>query len=158
MKVAFIIVVCVLLFIVVMVSFFAYLGSKYSASVVDRTLDVINEESPYRRDSGPVRPNNDFLAKDKEEEKLKQEELEKAMGGTGVAKYMPPERVAVLSQEIKIVGVAKPVGFWSRFIMNQKLGFMLALGGLQNDSKNGYWVNLIKAQAASQSKEQGRGR
>lgn len=157
MKIAFIIMACVLLLIVAIMGLFAYLGSKYSASAVDRTLNIINDESPYRRDPGPVRPNNDFLAKDKVEEKRKQEELAQTMGG-GVSKYVPPERVAALSEEVRIVGVAKPLGFWTKFVMNQKLGFMLALGGLQNDSKSSYWVNVIKAQAASQGKEQGRGR
>jgi hypothetical protein len=141
-------------------AFFAYLAGRYSGASVGKMLNTINDESPYRKEQAPVRPNNDFLSKDKVEEKRQQEELEKAMG-VGVTKYMPPERVAKMSQEVqetRIVGVAKPLGFWTKFVMSQKIGFMLALGGLQNESKSGYWVNVIKAQAASQSKEQNRGR
>jgi hypothetical protein len=75
--------------------------------------------------------------------------------------YDPEEKglAAAKKDDLQIVGVAKPVGFWSRLIRNQKLGFMIALAGLQhNPSSKGYWVNLIKAQAISQGKEQGKGR
>ena len=57
----------------------------------------------------------------------------------------------------KIVGLAEPQGFWSKFVMSQKMGFLLARMNSQ-DKSGGFWANLIKAQDMSQGKDKGRGR
>lgn len=62
------------------------------------------------------------------------------------------------SQSNKIVGLAKPKGFWSRFIMGEKLGYIMARIQAAENKKGGFWVNLINAQSMSQGKDQGRGR
>ena len=61
-------------------------------------------------------------------------------------------------EEGKIVGVVKPKGFWSKFIMSQKLGFMFARFTASENKGEGFWTNLIKAQDISQGKDKGRGR
>ena len=136
-------------------SFFSYLARKYHQRMSQRRMRALEEESPYRRKTPPPRTNrNDFLSRDKLAEKKKQQEIE-----SGVVLYDPERRNEIgRADDIEIVGVAEPKGFWSKFVMNQKIGYIMARANFQNKSQSGYWVNLIKAQAASQSKEQGRGR
>ena len=61
-------------------------------------------------------------------------------------------------EEGKIVGVVEPKGFWSKFIMNQKLGFIFARVAASENKGEGFWTNLIKAQDISQGKDKGKGR
>jgi hypothetical protein len=153
-----IIAIIVLGIVIGIMSLFAHLANKYYARVQRKRLQAIDEASPYRYKKPPPLKSHkdDFRVKDKVAEKRKQEEVER-----GVVRYDPNEQEAASqsqNQDVEIVGLAKPVGFWSKFVMSQKLGFIMARMNLQKSSGNGYWVNLIKAQASSQSKEQGKGR
>ena len=143
-----------ILLVVVMV-FFSYLATYYRVKESKRRLAAIDKGSPYRRHKPPpIKTDKDFLSKDRGLEKMK-EEREAA----GVTKYNPDGQELETSQEQDmIVGVAEPVGIWSKFIMKQKMGFIIAMGGLQGNKKGGFWTNLIKAQAASRGKGQGQGR
>jgi hypothetical protein len=106
-----------------------------------KTLVDIQNQSPFRKND-TIRPKNDFLMLSKENQ---QEE----------------DKVTKLGQEKKeagkIVGLAEPQGFWSKFVMSQKMGFLLARMNSQ-DKSGGFWANLIKAQDMSQGKDKGRGR
>ena len=91
----------------------------------------------------------------KEYEKFREKEEQFQEGLVKVEK----NKEAAPPAETVIVDIAKPVGFWSRLIMSQKLGFMMAMKQQMNkNNKHGYFVNLIRAQSQSQSKEKGRGR
>ena len=151
----FILVSVILIAAVFIMAIFAIMARKYWQNQAQSHVNDVLEQSQYRKASpGPLRPNNDFLAKDKVQEKKKQEEL-----NYGVTRYDPKGLMQDRESERgEIVGIAEPVGFWSKFIMSQKLGFILARMNLQKDNKNGYWVNLIKAQDATQGKSQGKGR
>jgi hypothetical protein len=122
----------------------------YKKQQINVILGKINDKSPYRKPEQLIIAHNDKLfSKDLQKEK----EAE-----NNIAKYNPDGiEVDKAQEEVKIVGIAEPQGFWSKFIISQKLGYILArLGGQQKEQ--GYWVNLIKAQAASQGKDQSRGR
>jgi hypothetical protein len=118
-------------------------------------LEEIENESPFRKsDPSAIRPHNDPLARNKVYEKRRQEELE-----SNVTIYDPKGlQKQNLHEETQIVGLVEPKGFWSRFVMSQKLGYIMARLNFQNNKSSGFWTNLIKAQAASQGKSQGRGR
>jgi len=154
MKYIFIAVAVFLLICIAFMSLFSYLANHYRDIQSKKALNRINENSPYKRQKPKhSRRGDDFLSRDKVAEKKVQEQEE-----MGVVRYDPHEQELTTEQEqTRIVGVAKPVGFWSNFVMKQKIGFIVALGGLSG-SKKGYWENYIKAQAASQSKEQSRGK
>lgn len=143
-----------LLICLAFIGLFSYLANHYRDIQSRKAISRINETSPYKRQKPkPSRRGDDFLSRDKVAEKKKQEDLE-----MGVVRYDPHEQeLSTPQEESRIVGVAKPVGFWTNFVMKQKIGFIVALGGLSG-SKKGYWENYIKAQAASQSKEQSRGK
>lgn len=134
--------------------FFAHLAGKYHQHKSRKRLDAIAKSSPYKNTKPkPHKTDKDYRAKDMVLEKRQQEQ------STGVTKYDPHGRGELQNvDDREIVGVAKPVGIWSNFIMKQKMGFIIAMGGLQGNKKGGFWVNLIKAQGATRGKDQGKGR
>jgi hypothetical protein len=134
---------------------FAYIATKFRDIRTSKTLDAINSSSPYRqKDPPPSKRGDDFLSRDRVAEKKKKEELE-----SNVTIYK--ERGQNLQEDkVEVVGIAQPLGFWTKFVTMQKVGFLKARMAMQSTdkSKDGFWVQLIKAQATSQSKEQGKGR
>lgn len=110
----------------------------------------IQEASPYRKKYPEQIALNDPLARNKVYEKKIQEQRD-----MGVAVYDPQ---GLAQQEDKqIIGLAEPIGLWTRFVMGQKMGYIKMRASMHGDSKN-FWTTLIKAQASSQGKDQGRGR
>jgi hypothetical protein len=159
--------------IITVVVVFFFLGiliaTKVSNAKSKKRLKEIYESSPFRekkkKPSGEDEDSDEFQARDERKEivtgkavskayerfRRKEEELEDGLVAPEKEKNFP-------SQDTVIVKIAKPVGFWSRLIMSQKLGFLMALRQQMNkNNKHGYFVNLINAQARSQSKEKGRG-
>ncbi|MCE2993152.1 MAG: hypothetical protein LW826_03005 [Candidatus Jidaibacter sp.] len=138
---------------------FLFLANKYQAYSSKQRLRNIDKTSQYRtRKPGPIKLTDELKSKDRGLEKIKQEQMQ-----TNVEVYTEYSSPAKQQDDIAIVGVAKPVGRWSSFIMKQKMGFILAMGGLQSlagkhNSKEGFWTNLIKAQAASKGKGASKGR
>ena len=117
------------------------LKKRKETKTLNKKLNDIQSQSPFRKNE-TIKPKNDFLMLSKEEQQEK-------------------ERVTKLNHELeksgRIVGLAEPKGFWSKFVMSQKMGFLLARLNSQNKS-GGFWTNLINAQDASQDKNKGRGR
>lgn len=134
-------------FLVLMVFIFI---KKINREKFDNRLKDIKENSPYRKTQNNIKPKNDFLFLEKEENKLDvDQELDK------VEKIYPKK---IDKDEGKVVGVVKPKGFWSKFVMSQKMGFIFARLAASENKGEGFWTNLIKAQDVSQGKDKGRGR
>jgi len=125
-----------------------FIGKGVNKNPTQAILDA----SPYRKQSNPTPlPLNDPLARNKVYEKRREEQMSK-----GVVKYDPNQELQ-MQEGPQIIGLAEPQGFWTKFIMGQKMGYIKMRMSLQND-KGSFWTTLIKAQAASQGKDQGRGR
>jgi len=123
---------------------------KINKKKFNNRLKIIQENSPYRKTPNNVPPKNDFLFLEKEDLDLdKEHEVDK------VEKIHVKEHE---KEEGKIVGIAEPKGFWSKFVMSQKLGFIFARLATNENKGEGFWTNLIKAQDISQGKDKGRGR
>lgn len=107
------------------------------------------DSSPYRKHEPLPKPNTELLHRDKEQERVQENE---------VTKYNDLEiENDKQKSETKIVGIVEPQGFWSNFVISQKLGYIISRMAAQQSGK-GFWVNLIKAQSMSQGKNQSRGR
>jgi hypothetical protein len=136
------------------------LADLYQQRLLKAKMEEIDSASQYRRTKPRPKKNDEFLSKDKKKEAKKELE-EKEIELSGVVPYDPlGQSVGKTRQQeqVNIVGFSEPVGVWTKFVMKQKLGFMLARMSMQNNNDKGYWVNLIKAQSASQGKDQSRGR
>lgn len=86
---------------------------------------------------------NDFKARDRKTEQAKA--VEKVEKVTDLA----------LSEETKIVGIAEPIGRWTKFVTNQKISWLQAMVGTKTESDQ-FWQNMIKAQQRAASKFKGR--
>ncbi len=142
--------------VIFLFALFSKILQQRRAALSRRALEDIYSTSQYRnRQVQKHIPHNDFIGRDKLREAQKRKELE----AQGVTKYQPhatrieQER----NSEVEIVGVVEPKGFWTRFIISQKLGFIMARLNFQKRG-GGRWVNFIEAQGASQGKNQDRGR
>ena len=147
------IIVVVIPFLWIIVKFTA----KKSARKTKKKIEEITNSSPYRRPLVIQKPNNDFLARNQEKESERKIEEEKMLENT-VMKYDPLGLVPEPVENKKIVGIVEPKGFWSKFVISQKIGYIMARMSAQEAGKGGFWTNLIKAQSMSQGKDQGRGR
>lgn len=135
---------------IVLCSLVLYLFSK--ANVRNYKAEDINDVSQYRKSNSEIPlPLNDPLARNKVYEKRLAEKLQ-----NGVVKYDPNNDLQV-NEEPQIVGLAEPQGFWTRFIMGQKLGYIKMRMSLQQNGGS-FWTTLVDAQAANQGKSKGRGR
>ncbi len=123
---------------------------KINKKNFNKRLKNIQENSPYRKSQNNIKPTNDFLFLEKEEPNLNKEYALERVEKIHIKEH---DR-----EEGKIVGVVEPKGFWSKFIMNQKLGFIFARVAASENKGEGFWTNLIKAQDISQGKDKGKGR
>ncbi len=122
--------------------FLKYLAIKYNNAMQKRRMNAIDQESPYRKAKRNALPKltDDFRSKDRGLEKIRQEREYGA-----VEKYNTNEVQDLDSKEI--VGIAEPVGRWTKFVTQQKMGWLIAMQGLKG--KGTFWQNIIKAQASS---------
>lgn len=159
MKYIFISFIVLAILALLLIGFFAYMAQKYQRMLNSRRIKDIEDSSVYRKKKQHPSKKTDFRSRDKKEEKKREDKIL-----SGVELYDPNMQQVSTSrgreEGVKIVGLAKPVGFWSKFVMSQKMGYLMARMQFQHQDKSqkGYWESLIKAQAASQSKEQGKGR
>ncbi len=108
----------------------------------------------------PKRTNEFLMREQKAEKALEKGEILALKGLSHVKRIQSNSKYKTTDKSKKIVGVAKSVGFWSRFIMGQKMNYIMARLGMQTNKQNnqGFWVNLIKAQDVGKGRGEGRGR
>ena len=53
--------------------------------------------------------------------------------------------------EVEIVDIVKPVGFWTSMILGQKLTYLVSSAKLMNQNrKKGFWASMVEAQGRAQ--------
>jgi hypothetical protein len=159
----------ILLFIVLFAFIGLYIATTISRRRSQKHLNNILNSSPYRQDrkKPDAKKTDEFQARDERKEivtgKAKSQEYIKLQQKENA---IEPEEGLVKSQDKKlaaddtvVVGVAEPLGFWTRLIMSQSMQSIMMRLNLQNaaqKNKHGYYVNLIKAQSRAQGKHKGR--
>ena len=156
-----------------------YVGRKISNSRAKKRLSKIYNASPYRQDDQKKpKPSDEFKSRDERKEIVtgqiasqaykqakknnteveQHEEEQKVEAFDPITGLTKPQKASTKGiEQGNIVGIAPQLGFWTRLVTSQKLSFLMAMG--RGNKKNaGFFVNLINAQATSQSKEKGRGR
>jgi len=59
--------------------------------------------------------------------------------------------------EINIVDIVKPIGFWTSMILGQKLTYLIqAAQTINNRDKKGFWVSMIEAKDRTAGRQRGR--
>ena len=100
-------------------------------------------------------PKTDVVSYKKEEEELfrnkksEEKKLEEELKLEGVQRIGEDfaKQVAFIDDD-KIVGIAKPIGFWTSLILGDQLSQILGRASALNDrSHKGFWVSMLEAQA-----------
>lgn len=146
--------------IIILVIIFSFIGicvaTKVSKVNSQRKLAQIYEASAFREKK--TQYSNDFKARDERKEIVTGQAASRQYQQSINEEKIEVERAPSRKEDPVIVDFIKPVGFWSRLIMSQKIGFLMAMRHQMNKkNKHGYFVNLINAQSMSQGKEKGRG-
>jgi hypothetical protein len=142
--------------IIGVVLFLRYLATHYQALRQRNRIKQINAASPYKNTCPKphAKLTDDFRSKDRGLEKIRLERERQY----GIAQKYDPLGLQKSEQETtEIVGIAEPIGRWTRFVTQQKMGWLIAMQGLKG--KDTFWRNLIKAQAStSRGQNQSKGR
>jgi hypothetical protein len=60
-------------------------------------------------------------------------------------------------EEVKIVDIVKPVGFWTSMVLGQTLTYLVSSAKIMNkNSKKGFWISMVEAQERAQGRQKGR--
>ncbi|MDA7705071.1 hypothetical protein N8772_01145 [Rickettsiales bacterium] len=61
--------------------------------------------------------------------------------------------------EVEIVDIVKPVGFWTSMILGQKLTYLVSSAKIMNQNRQkGFWASMVEAQEKAQGRQKGKGR
>lgn len=61
--------------------------------------------------------------------------------------------------EVNIVDIVKPIGFWTSVILGQKLTYLIQSAQIINKrGRKGFWVSMIEAQEQAAGRQHGRSR
>ncbi len=64
-----------------------------------------------------------------------------------------------VANEVKIVDMVKPIGFWTSVILGQKLTYLIKSAQIINKrGKQGFWVSMIEAQEQAAGRQHSRSR
>lgn len=109
-----------------------------------------------------------YSQKDEEIFLEKQDPLERKIDKENTIKYQKINSLDQENQEqqsqqqtddTQIVGIVKPIGFFTSMILGQKLTFLVQSAQIINQrGKKGFWVSMIEAQERAAGRQRGRGR
>ena len=59
--------------------------------------------------------------------------------------------------EVQIVDLVKPVGFWTSMVLGQKLTYLVSSAKIMNyNSHKGFWVSMVEAQGRAAGRQKGK--
>jgi len=109
---------------------------------------------------------NKHIESDKIAEAIEKKKLDKKDEDLYRDKRKEEERYSKIEKEnqnnideVEIVDIVKPVGFWTSMILGQKLTYLVSSAKLMNKNrKKGFWSSMVEAQERAAGREKGRGR
>lgn len=108
-----------------------------------------NDEEKSKKQTTNL-PHNDALLRDiKKEKKNELENVEKLSEN-----LYDPNNDMEKKEEDKIVGIVKPIGYWTSLILGDKLSELLIQKQSMNKNGGGFWVNLITSKRKITDKEE----
>ena len=109
---------------------------------------------------------NKHIESDKIAEAIEKKKLDKKDEDLYRDKRKEEERYSKIEKEnqnnideVEIVDIVKPVGFWTSMILGKKLTYLVSSAKLMNKNrKKGFWSSMVEAQERAAGREKGRGR
>jgi hypothetical protein len=134
--------------------------------VMERYRVLKNSDKNFFKKKEPpkFKKEEDELLRKKEEiprahSAVKEEMRRKKQQSQGYELMAPREQENEKIDEMTIVDVVKPIGFWTSMILGQKLTFLIQSAQTINQrDKKGFWVSMIEAKDRAAGRQHGRGR
>lgn len=104
---------------------------------------------------------SDDFSKKTEAKKLKktEENLYRSKKKEQEQSYSKIQDLENTIDEVEIVDIVKPVGFWTSVVLGQKLTYLVSSAKLMNQNrKKGFWTSMVEAQGRAAGRERGKGR
>ena len=109
---------------------------------------------------------NKHIESDKIAEAIEKKKLDKKDEDLYRDKRKEEERYSKIEKEnqnnideVEIVDIVKPVGFWTSMILGKKLTYLVSSAKLMNKNrKKGFWSSMVEAKERAAGREKGRGR
>lgn len=148
----------VIFLFIVTLAIISNIGSSATKKKAQKILKEIQEESKKRKTNYIQKPHN---ARVFEKNKQKEQEIfnEHLYEDGLITKLENKHEQEIQKDEGLIVGIAKPLGKWTEFVIRQTFGKIKTFANLYNASDDKkYWVNMVKAQNMWKGKGKGKGR
>lgn len=155
--------------IITIIRIIATIFYKYTIKKYMQLMSLIRPKESFENGGGYIPSNrNDVLFRDKDIEKRKEKEaklLEEQKQKQQDLQLKNVQRLPkageIVSDEPNynkknIVGMVKPIGYWTSLIMGQRVTSLMQQADIlreQNDS--GYWVNMMHARNRAAGKQRG---
>ena len=153
-----VITIAILFLIILTLIFLVRLFFRVTLFFLVRKYKHYKEKFPLKRKKEFFAKEDDELLKDKVKEEEKFRVLETMDGLTESEKDKIKEGIKDQIEEGKIVGIAKPIGFWTSLILGEKLTFLVNQAHALNKDHKGFWVSLVQAQSRTRDRQKSRSR
>ena len=148
---AIIVIIRIVFYMIIMFFSMIYLRNKESKKI--KRLSPKTNIVIYKKE-------DEELMRDQEKEK-KQEREQFNLYGVERMNQEFEEKMNTVNHadDIKVVGIAKPVGFWTSLVLGDQLSEMLGRAyALNNRSHKGFWVSMLEAQSRGLGRQHGKQR
>ncbi|HSQ97203.1 MAG TPA: hypothetical protein VLL98_00610 [Rickettsiales bacterium] len=127
-----------------------WIGSLFY--IKNKKVNEVNKK-PKKTEIVPYKKEEELLRDKKIEDKKIKEEFELK----GVHKIGDGFEKQIEFNEDKIVGIAKPIGFWTSLVLGDQLSQILGRASALNDrTHKGFWVSMLEAQARGLGRKKSR--
>ncbi|MBT4921556.1 MAG: hypothetical protein HON23_00910 [Rickettsiales bacterium] len=122
---------------------FVFYFLRYIILATKHRPDFSGNRDPKKHKKPPKFGTDDF--------KLRNRKSELALASENINKNTEMQ----VSEETTIVGIAEPIGRWTKYVTSQKISWLQAMVGSKMESDS-FWQNMVKAQQKASSKHKGR--
>lgn len=144
-----------LLILIYIIRLFFYLILFISSFFYKRNK-INNKKRVPKTEIIPYKKEEDELFRDQKFEEKKLQEEFKLEGVQKIGEEFK-KQAEILDYEEKIVGIAKPIGFWTSLVLGDQLSQILGrASALNSRSHKGFWVSMLEAQARGLGRQKGR--
>ncbi len=152
----------VILFTRIILSFL--LNSAYRRYLLlkktSKKLIFINKKNLIKEDEELLRKKSQIpRAHSQVKAEMSQKANQKQNGSYELLVSKEQEEEKIQRNQINIVDIVKPIGFWTSMILGQKLTYLIQSAQILNKRNNkGFWVSMIEAKDRQAGKQHSRGR
>lgn len=153
----------VILSIILLIRIVFYILIFIFSKIYSKNLKLKAKKETPKKNTNVViyKKEEDELLRDQKKEK-KQEKEQFTLQGVQRMNDNTNEDMEIsdnYEEDVRVVGIVKPIGFWTSLILGDQLSQIIGRAhALNNRSHKGFWVSMLEAQARGLGRQHGRQR